>query len=275
MAGDGAEKRLEPFLKWAGGKRLLLDQILPHINATSSRKTYFEPFLGGGAVFFALSPSRAVLSDSNEALIDTYAAVRDYVETVIDRLRHFPYSESDYYRIRDSKPRTAAGRAARFIYLNKTCFNGLYRENLDGEFNVPFGRHGSQPLTCDRAQLRGASAALKGTTLKKLDFEEAVGPARSGDVVYFDPPYVVSHTENGFVEYNARIFSWEDQERLAELARNLAAEGVHVVVSNADHGSIRKLYSGFHIQRLVRWSTMAASKTKRFATSELLLIKNG
>lgn len=275
MSADGLKTKAEPFLKWAGGKRLLLKQILPHIPETTSKQKYFEPFLGGGAIFFATSPSRGVLSDSNDRLIETYLAVRDDVEAVIERLRTFPYSEASYYKIRDSKPRTAAGHAARFIYLNKTCFNGLYRENLEGEFNVPFGRHGSRPLTCDRDQLRRASVALRKVKLTEGDFEDVVSSARSGDVVYFDPPYVVSHTDNGFVEYNARIFSWKDQERLASLARSLAQIGVRVAISNADHSSIRALYSGFRVERVVRWSTMAASKKKRFVTSELLLMDGG
>lgn len=226
-------------------------------------------------MFFALSPSRATLTDITPDLIDTYTAVRDDVESVIARLRPLRHDETEYYRVRASKPTSAASKAARFIYLNKTCFNGLYRVNLKGEFNVPFGRHGSNLLICDRDQLRAASVALATADLRVADFENVLATAKAGDLVYCDPPYTVAHTNNGFVEYNAHVFSWADQERLARVCSELAAAEVNVVISNADHESIRDLYVksfGFKAIKIARHSTMAASAHSRFASSELLLV---
>ncbi|HEX2051058.1 MAG TPA: Dam family site-specific DNA-(adenine-N6)-methyltransferase [Actinomycetota bacterium] len=270
-------EKVEPFLKWAGGKRRLLDQLLPHFPDLKGSATYFEPFLGGAAVFFGLAPRRAVLSDVNPALIETFIAVRDNVDGVISHLRRLRHTRQEFYRVRASRPRTPESRAARFIYLNKTCFNGLYRENLAGDFNVPFGRHSARLVVCDAAQLRAASCALANALLQHGDFEQQLDGAMPGDIVYIDPPYIVSHTENGFVEYNARIFSWEDQKRLAAVATDLVKRGCHVLVSNADHASVRRLYarsSLFTPFRVSRWSTMAGASHRRFPTTELLLVGN-
>jgi len=158
--------------------------------------------------------------------------------------------------------------------LNKTCFNGLYRENLAGDFNVPYGRHQRSLVLCDEDQISDASDTLANAELRVADFETAVAAARQGDVVYFDPPYTTAHSNNGFIEYNAKVFSWTDQERLARVALKLARRGVHVIVTNADHPSIRRLYpKPFRARRLARWSTIAAAKGRRFPTTELL-IKN-
>jgi DNA adenine methylase len=181
-------------------------------------RRYVEPFLGGGAMFFALCPERALLADLNKELIDVFRTVRDEVDSVIKALRPLKNNEDTYYAIRASKPRNAAMKAARFIYLNKTCFNGLYRVNTRGEFNVPFGRHGAQLVICDERQLRAASEALAATDFDSADFGATVRRARAGDLVYFDPPYTTAHTNNGFIEYNQRVFSWADQRRLARVA---------------------------------------------------------
>jgi DNA adenine methylase len=265
----------EPFLKWAGGKRLLLDQIVPLLPPLGAQARYFEPFLGGGALFFALKPRAAVLSDSNPHLIEAFRAVRDDVARVIECLRRLPKSLDSYYRIRASHPRNRFTGAARFIYLNKTCFNGLYRENLAGEFNVPVGRHKPTLTICNAEQLRAASAALRTADLLAADFEAVTAEAKRGDLVYFDPPYTTAHTDNGFIEYNAEVFSWADQTRLAELAARLARRGCHVVVSNAYHDSILSLYAPYPALRPViidRFNTMAGSAAKRFATQELLFV---
>jgi DNA adenine methylase len=265
----------EPFLKWAGGKRLLLPQMLATVPAATPSARYFEPFLGGGALFFALGPGQARLSDLNGELMATYRAVRDRVDEVIEVLAILRNTKDDYYRIRAWNPRTPARRAARFIYLNKTCFNGLYRENLFGQFNVPYGRHKYETVVCDVDQLTTASRALQSTELRTLDFVDAVRPATRGDLVYFDPPYITSHQNNGFVEYNARIFSWNDQRRLLSAAVRLMDRGVTVVISNADHPSIRSLYEAtdrFVIHTLDRWSTMASRSSRRYTTRELLIV---
>jgi DNA adenine methylase len=266
--------RVKPFLKWAGGKRLLLGEILPLAEIASTGR-YFEPFLGSGALFFALEPENAYLSDANAELIEVFAAVKDDVEGVIGRLARMVPSEERYYEIRRSRPRSATGKAARFIYLNKTCFNGLYRVNKDGEFNVPYGRHSAQLAVCDREQLRAASAALAAAELHSGDFAEACAVAQETDFVYFDPPYTTAHKNNGFVEYNAKVFSWRDQQRLAETVRELVHRGVNVMVSNADHPSITRLYGrvpGVRFIKIDRWNTMAGDARKRFFGSELVAV---
>ena len=271
----GRHERIEPFLKWAGGKRGLLHQIKPLVPQGGHDGRYFEPFLGGGSLFFALRPRRATLADVNEELIATFATVRSDVEAVIGHLKRLQYEEETYYRIRSSKPRTEVGRAARFIYLNKTCFNGLYRVNKKGEFNVPFGEHGSSLVVCDAEQLRAAAQALHGARLGCQDFETTVAQAKQGDTVYFDPPYTAAHADNGFLEYNAVVFAWEDQRRLARTASNLAASSVNVVVSNADHASILRLYDTrrlFSLHRITRHSTIGAGVDRRFPTTEVVLV---
>ncbi len=264
----------EPFLKWAGGKRGLLEQLLPRLPGARDGQ-YFEPFLGGGAVFFALAPSTALLSDINPGLTSTYRIVRDRVDDVIDVLAGLQNSETKYYEIRDWRPSSSPARAARFVYLNKTCFNGLYRENLEGRFNVPYGMHRYDTVVCDEEQLKAASHALQHASVRTLDFVAAIREAKAGDTVYFDPPYITSHRNNGFVEYNARVFSWKDQRRLLAAAERLVDRQVQVAISNADHASIRRLYrsSGkFTIYTLKRWSTMASQASRRYATTELLIV---
>ncbi len=256
-----------PIIKWAGGKRRLLPAILEV--APSKFSNYFEPFLGGGAVFFSLLPDSATLSDTNTELIQMYAQVRDFPEKVLRRLRRMPNSERDYYRIRSMRPRTDAGKAARLIYLCTLAFNGIYRQNLKGEFNVPYG-YKAHINPCNEAMLEKMSASLRGRTLLGADFEQAVAAAKRGDFVYFDPPYTVAHGNNGFIKYNAQIFSWADQKRLAGVALRLKRAGCRVIVSNADHASIRELYSDFKVRVVERHSVMAASSDFRRPVRECL-----
>jgi DNA adenine methylase len=258
---------LLPLVKWAGGKRRLLPDILEI--APSQFSTYFEPFFGGGAVFFSLLPSVATLSDTNSELIQMYVQVRDYPEKVLGCLRRMPNSEEDYYRIRLMKPRTDAGKAARLIYLCTLSFNGIHRQNLKGEFNVPYG-YKTHINPCDEEVLEGVSESLQGKTLLEGDFEQAVSTAQKGDFVYFDPPYTVAHGNNGFIKYNAKIFSWADQKRLASVASRLKKAGCKVIVSNADHSSIRELYLDFNIRVIERHSVMAASSEFRRPVRECL-----
>lgn len=258
----------EPLLKWPGGKRTLLASLLPLIPRGFER--YFEPFLGGGALFFRIQPARAFLSDSNEELVSCYQQLRDNPAKVMAYLSQFKNSKSQYYKIRSSVSRSAAKRAARVIYLTTLSFNGIYRENLQGEFNVPYGhkRH-LEPLQPER--IREISRALEGTKLECLDFEVSVERAGEGDLVYLDPPYTVAHGNNGFLRYNARVFSWYDQARLARTAHNLRRRGCLVIMTNACHPSIRKLYQGFLQLVVVRPSRVAASATYRRPVKELII----
>jgi len=224
---------LKPFLLWAGGKRSLLPQLLPLFPKTFS--TYHEPFLGGGAVAFELAPGRANLSDSNAQLMNAYKAVRDDVDGLIAILKGHPAVDEDfYYWIRALKPEdlTPTTQAARFIYLNRTCFNGLHRQNRAGQFNVPWGKR-ANPIICDEPTLRACSAFLQNKLLNKCDFETASSYVLEGDACYFDPPYH-KETATSFTSYTAEGFGPEDQERLRDMALKLARRGVNVALSNSN-----------------------------------------
>lgn len=237
--------RPQPLLKWAGGKRQLVAAILERLPDRIG--TYFEPFVGGGAVFFALAAEkrfrRAVLSDQNRELIETYQAVQDDVDAVMGELSLLPHSEADYYRIRASAPRKAARRAARMIYLNRTGYNGLYRVNRSGQFNVPFGRYKS-PNYKDETRLRAASRALAGVELLVADFGHVRARARVGDAVYFDPPYAPLSSTARFAEYHHVPFDEASHERLALLFSTLCERGVGTVLSNSYVPLTQRLFRG-------------------------------
>jgi DNA adenine methylase len=261
-----------PLLKWAGGKRQLLDHIRRRL--PENINTYFEPFVGGGAVFFALRREgrfkKAILSDQNEELINTYRAVRDDVEGVIRALRRLPHSEEDYYRIRASKPRLPSRRAARMIYLNRTGFNGLYRVNRSGEFNVPFGRH-VRPNICDEDRLHEVSQALKGVALEVADFGEMVATSRAGDAVYFDPPYIPVSSTARFAEYHKSAFGVPEHERLAVCYRDLSERGVAAVLSNSDTPRTRELFGEFGHEFVSARRNINSAGGGRGPTSEILV----
>jgi len=262
---------LEPFLKWAGGKRWLVDGLEELIPSSYDR--YIEPFLGGGSIFFNLLPKRAILADVNGRLIETYQAIQSDWQSVLSILhRHQRLHSTEYYYQERSRVRRAtAERAAQFIYLNRTCWNGLYRVNLAGEFNVPRGSKNSVLLETDNFE--EISSALKRAKLISQDFETTLSVAGEGDFVYLDPPYTVNHNLNGFLKYNEKIFSWKDQVRLRDSVVKAVARGASIAVSNANHRSIRRLYAG--IGRMVvvgRKSVIAASALRRGAINELLVI---
>ena len=258
-----------PFLKWAGSKQALLQQIAPVLPDRYGR--YYEPFLGSGALFLFLKPRRATLSDASEELVRTWSAVRDHADKISNHLRPLKPNKDLFYKIRRSRSENPAENAAEFIYLNRSCWNGLYRVNSRGQFNVPFGAPKSD-FIFDEDNVRACSALLmqREVTLRKSDFEPAVRQAREGDLVFFDPPYVTKHNLNGFRDWNEKLFSWADQERLAVVARRLADRGVKVVVSNADHEDVVGLYRGFLRTSLRRTSTLASDASKRGRTTEAL-----
>jgi DNA adenine methylase len=255
-----------PFIRWAGAKRrqqkVLLSLAPPRFNR------YHEPFLGSGAFFFALRPNRAVLADRIEPLMKTWTAVRDCPATVAEHIAHWPVDSATYYEVRALAPTDPALAAARFIYLNKTCYNGLYRVNAAGKFNVPFGRPKSSNVASQESLVACASLLKGEVTLLHGDFESSLDGARRGDLVYLDPPYVTGHSNNGFVEYNEVLFNWDDQVRLARVARRLAAAGVQVMVSNAWHESVLQLYKGFRVTQISTHSSMAGASAKRTRVSE-------
>jgi len=260
-----------PFLKWAGGKRWLVathPEILP-----AKPRRLIEPFLGGAAVFFHLSPSQAVLSDTNAALIACYEAIHDDWRAVQTHLHYFAKKHSDeyYYVARGTRYRNRFQEAARFIYLNRTCFNGIYRENLRGEFNVPRGSKNSIMFDTDDFSL--VSRHLNIAEIRCCDFEETINQAGSDDFIFADPPYTVRHNNNGFIKYNQKIFCWNDQIRLFNSVKAAAFRGAKCLVMNADHSSIRKLYEGLGVvRRLSRSSVVGASAQSRGRYSEAAII---
>lgn len=264
---DGALTK--PFLRWAGGKQWLVAELSACLKPLLAEGRYFEPFLGGGSLFFAARPSNAYLSDSNARLIETYDVVRDRAHELGVVLRSWPRTKDAYYHIRGATFSDKTDRAAQFIYLNRLCWNGLYRVNREGAFNVPYGGEAKDKII-DMLDLPAAAVALGRARLIACDFELALSTVSSKDIVYLDPPYTVLHASNGFRRYNETIFSWEDQERLAGVASDLARRGAHVVVSNADHDSLRQLYHEFIHYRRLRPSLIAGSATRRMQTSELI-----
>lgn len=264
---------MEPFLKWPGGKRWIASQLATEIRS-ALRGVYFEPFLGGGAVFFALGPKRAVLSDVNEDLVNVYRAVQVVpVRKIVRRLKLLKVSRGSYYAIRADVPKSEIDRAVRFIYLNRTGFGGIYRLNRAGRFNVPYGGGERTPaILWERKLLEKAASALADVDVRCADFGAVMGQAQKGDVVYCDPTYTVAHDSNGFVRYNESNFSWADQERLAECARRAAERGVTVFVSNACNDRVRRLYPQAKVRVLRRISRVSPVVASRREIKELLLV---
>jgi DNA adenine methylase len=258
-----------PFIRWAGSKQKILDRFIEILPATY--RTYHEAFLGSGAMFFLLRPESAMLNDRCPELIQTYRAIRKNVDAVCQHLGGMRINRTNYYRIRENRSQGKLKHAAEFIYLNKACWNGLYRVNLKGEFNVPYGMP-KTPYIADTRNLRKCAAALKkhGVKLRCRDFEAALANVRSGDLVFLDPPYVTTHNNNGFLDYNKRIFSWSDQVRLAKTAHMLAKLGANVIISNANHKDVLELYSSFNQLIIERSSTLAGSSAFRGKVTEVV-----
>ncbi|MEZ4645946.1 MAG: DNA adenine methylase [Chloroflexota bacterium] len=233
-----------PFLKWAGGKQRLLAQYADHFPPLTHIAHYYEPFIGSAAVFFHYQPHPATLSDCNGKLIDVYRALQTDVEAVIAALQPHHNDADYYYAIRAQNPAdlSPAEQAARLIYLNKTCYNGLYRENSQGEFNVPFGRY-KNPKICDVVRLQAAAAALRNVDLRVGDFAEVVATAVAGDFIYFDPPYAPLSPTSSFTSYHKQGFDEADQRRLAATIDDLTARGCHVMLSNSSAQLIYELYN--------------------------------
>lgn len=260
---------VDPILKWAGGKRWFARRyrdLLP-----DSYDSYIEPFLGGGAVFFDLTPSNGRLSDLNADLILVYQAIRDDYRKVETYLRAYAerHSKTYYYVARAHRPRGRFQIAAWLIYLNRTCWNGLYRVNKSGEFNVPIGT--KNWILREGETFSAHSAALQRADIRSVDFEDAIDDAGTGAFLFVDPPYTVKHNSNGFIKYNEKVFTWADQKRLAKAIRRASKRGAHVVVLNAAHESIEELYEGFNQIRLSRHQVISGQANGRANYSELLI----
>lgn len=266
---QGAFKSGKPFLRWAGGKSWLarrLDDLFGQIKFSR----YHEPFLGGGAVFFSRPVgTSAALSDKNGALIETYEAVRNNPERIIREMEGLSNTSEDYYKIRSSKPKCRFQRAAHFIYLNQTSFNGLYRVNLNGEYNVPFGSR-SKPFL-DPQAIRDGARRLQSASLHARDFMDSLDDVARGDFVFIDPPYTVSHNKNGFIKYNQSLFSLSDQHRLAEFTRLVSERGASYILTNAAHATVDEIFGGCGKPiELGRASLIGGRDAKRGSTTEYL-----
>lgn len=264
VAGDPTQS----FLRWAGGKRWLL-QHLPKILGTFKIGVYHEPFLGGGAVFFGSAiAGRVCLSDINAELIETYIEVRDNHALVADYLASHVSTPEHYYSVRSSSPADPAERAARFIYLNQTSYNGIYRVNRNGQYNVPFGGRTNIPSP---ELIASASRKLQGATIVASDFESAVESIGEGDFIFLDPPYTVAHNNNGFVKYNQRLFSFEDQVRLSKAIDGLRARGAVYLLTNAAHASIAALFNkGDQTLVLTRGNSVGGRHAQRGSATEYI-----
>jgi DNA adenine methylase len=264
-----------PPIKWPGGKRWLMKRF-PGLLKIDPRHRYFEPFLGGAAVFSHYRSPNALLSDLNAELIGVYSAIRANPTGIVRKLVEHQkcHGREHYYRVRSITCDDPVDAAARFIYLNRTCFNGIYRVNQRGEFNVPIGTRNSVILDSD--DFMGWSRLLSNAEICVCDFEESITSAGPGDFVFADPPYVVKHNLNGFRKYNEALFSWSDQERLARVLNDAAERGVRVVATNANHPSVSLLYpDSFFRSPVTRGSLVAGSAAKRGTTEELILWTEG
>ena len=269
------KQRAEPFLKWAGGKQRLLnryDAMFP-----AQFENYLEPFLGGGAVYFFLLhigrlQKRALLSDLNAELVHLWRTVRDDVEPLIALLQTYKYEKEFYYSVRelDTTKLNDTERAARMLYLNRTCFNGLYRVNRTGKFNVPFGQY-SNPLICNADNLRNVNRAIQGVELQNWGFETVLESAAAGDFVYFDPPYQPVTRTSRFTQYTAEAFNESHQERLKDVVRILDNRGCLVMLSNSDTPLVRDLYKGFDIQEVQAPRAINRNGKRRGTVTELVV----
>lgn len=261
-----------PFLKWAGGKRWLVSRGVP---APAAFDRLVEPFVGSAAIFFSLRPSRAILADVNQDLINLYRVIRDSpveLQALLSR-HHDEHSRDHYYAVRKQVIVDDLGRAARMLYLNRTCWNGLYRVNRLGEFNVPIGTKTAVLIEGEDFQIY--SKLLNVAEIACQDFETTINSCGLGDFLFVDPPYTVKHNMNGFVKYNETIFSWDDQVRLAAALRRAGSRGAAVLVTNADHESLRELYrDDFTYTSVGRQSVLAGSAAHRGGTTEALFALN-
>lgn len=266
----------KPFVKWAGGKKQIIHELIQRI--PDRFNTYYEPFIGGGALFFELMPEKAVIGDKNYELINAYFIIKDKVEELIEELKNHKNCKTYYYKIRSLNPEKLdlVKRASRFIYLNKTCYNGLWRVNSKGQFNVPFGRY-KNPKICDEENLRAINSYLNRINIKIIhgDYKETLKNAGKGDFIYLDPPYApVSKTAN-FTKYLKEDFTFEDQKKLAEIFKELDRKGCYIMLSNSDIDFIKDLYKGYLIEKIEASRFINCIAEKRKNHTELIIRNYG
>lgn len=276
MTKEEKKVQISNFLRWTGSKRWFVKN---HIQKFLPQKfnNYHEPFLGGGAVFFFVKQflttdqKEFYLSDTNKELINVYEQLRDNPEDVINCLKKFKNSKEDYYKIRNYNPRIKSKKAARFIYLNRTSFNGIYRVNANGTYNVPYGHRANVDFVTEDL-FRNVSKLLHGIKFSTQSFEEALSRVEKGDLVFLDPPYTVAHENNGFIEYNQKLFSWDDQEKLKQIIEQIINREAFFILTNASHNSIENLYNGIaNITVLSRPSIVGGRSKTRGIYNELII----
>ncbi len=275
----------KPFVKWVGGKRQLLSQfkdlgLYPPSDFDYAKNTYFEPFVGGGAVFFDLLPKKAVISDFNAELVATYNIIKNDVESLIHSLNsnNYTYSKERFLEIRalpKERKLSDLETATRFIYLNRTCFNGMYRVNKSGHFNVPFGAY-ANPMICDEVNLRKVSESLKEVTIKNQDYKKVLNTAKKGDFIYFDPPYHPVSNTASFTSYTADGFSSKQQVELRDTFLELHQRGCFVMLSNSDTEFINDIYGelvkeGIVINKVSAGRAINSNSAKRGKVQEVLV----
>jgi DNA adenine methylase len=233
------ETKIHPFLRWAGGKKWLVRRIITSFDV-SKFSSYHEPFVGGGAMLFYFQPKNAFISDSNEQLIQTYITVRNNIDDVIEVIRGFGRTEDDYYSVRGLQTEDAVIRAAKFIYLNQLSYNGIYRVNASGGYNVPWGKRMSYQF--DFENLIKVSNYLQGVQINSMDFEDCIDNVGQNSLVFLDPPYTHSKVLNGFIQYNQKVFTEEDQGRLSSLIDRIKERDAYYILTNADHPRIKEIF---------------------------------
>lgn len=263
-----------PIVKWVGGKRQLMFELLK--NMPKSYNRYFEPFIGGGALFFELQPDNAYISDMNEELINLYSVVRDSVDELIEDLSKHEVSKEYFLEIRnidrteEYSELSNIERASRFIYLNRTCFNGMYRVNSKGEFNVPFG-HYKNPRIVDEKNLINCSNLLQRTEIRHSDFSEILTKVQEGDFVYFDPPYVPLNETSSFTSYTKDGFDIDMQFKLRDVCDELDSMGVKFMLSNSDTKLVNELYANYEIKKVFAFRQINANADGRGKITEVLV----
>lgn len=264
-----------PFVKWVGGKKKLEEEIVSEFPVEF--KTYYEGFTGGGAIFFGLKPKRAVLNDFNLDLVSCYKLIKSNPNELMTRLEELSnldekLRKETFLRIRKETPTSEIDRAVRLLFLNKNCYNGLYRVNKKGQFNVPFGSYKTPPSLFDRENILECSEALADVSILNEDFETACSTAVEGDLVYLDPPYVPLNVTSSFASYTTEGFKKKDQERLAAFVGTLYDRGVSVVVSNSDTPIVHNLYSRFPIKIIQAARSVNSKGSQRGKIPEVLVV---
>lgn len=265
------------FLKWPGGKNWFIKYLNTILPEDFHYERYVDPFVGGGSVFFALNPQNALLADINGELITTYQAVRDNCGQVKRTLRQHmaQHNEAYYYHIREAQYRASTSVAARMIYLNHTCFNGIYRVNKTGKFNVPIGNNNLEFF--DANYLDEKSNRLQNKEILCQNYLETINATGQGDFLFCDPPYAVQDNENRFVGYTRNLFSWDDQVLLSNSLQDAAQRGVYILETNVNHPSIIELYQHIphvHFQEISRYTSISGTRTARTQYSELIITIN-